>query len=319
MTQYCYATLSLKKSRHSVNFSECATAREIHIEAGELNRKIAEFRRLLRAPNTDPKPAAQELYKILVAPIASDIEQAGAKTLMLSLDGNLRYLPFGALHDGKSYLVEGFRLPIYTEVTKNNLLVRVNKNWRVAGLGVTRSIGEFKALPGVRQELSNIVRSRNMIDGALPGEAYLDHEFTEHRFRDVTHRNFQVLHIASHFVFSPGTEINSFLLLGDGKQITLGDIRTGNWNFANVDLLTLSACDTGMGGGRDEKGREIEGFSVIAQQQGAKSVLATLWSVADQSTSIFMQELYRSRQEKSLTKADALREAQLALINGTHK
>jgi CHAT domain-containing protein len=58
---------------------------------------------------------------------------------------------------------------------------------------------------------------------------------------------------------------------------------------------------------------------VLAQRQGAKGVLATLWPVADQSTAIFMQELYRSRQEKHLTKAEALRDSQLALINGTHK
>jgi CHAT domain-containing protein len=48
-------------------------------------------------------------------------------------------------------------------------------------------------------------------------------------------------------------------------------------------------------------------------------VLATLWPVADQSTAIFMQELYRSRQADHLTKAEALRDSQLALINGTHK
>jgi CHAT domain-containing protein len=93
-----------------------------------------------------------------------------------------------------------------------------------------------------------------------------------------------------------------FLVLGDGKQLSLADIRTGGWKFNSVDLMTLSACETGLGGGKDANGREIEGFGVLAQRQGAKGVLATLWPVADQSTAIFMQELYRSRQEKHLTK-----------------
>jgi CHAT domain-containing protein len=124
-----------------------------------------------------------------------------------------------------------------------------------------------------------------------------------------------LLHVASHFRFSPGTEINSFLLLGDGQHLTLGDIRSQNYRFDNVDLLTLSACDTGMGGGRNENGQEIEGFGVIAQQQGAKAVLVTLWKVADQSTAELMAGMYQRRQDKNLTKIEALRQAQISLLS----
>ena len=77
-------------------------------------------------------------------------------------------------------------------------------------------------------------------------------------------------------------------------------------------MLTLSACDTALGGGRDAQGREIEGFGVIAQQQGAKAVLATLWQVADESTAALMGDIYR-RRETGLTKIEALRQSQLAL------
>ncbi|EKD97088.1 MAG: hypothetical protein ACD_23C01077G0002 [uncultured bacterium] len=161
--------------------------------------------------------------------------------------------------------------------------------------------------------MNSIVRAGK--SGVLPGEVYLDGAFTAMRLQDVSHRSFQLLHVASHFRFSPGTEVNSFLLLGDGQQLTLGDIRTRNYRFDNVDLLTLSACDTGLGGGRDAQGREIEGFGVIAQQQGAKAVLATLWPVADQSTATLMAEMYRRRQEQKLTKTEALRQAQLSLLS----
>ena len=95
----------------------------------------------------------------------------------------------------------------------------------------------------------------------------------------------------------------------------MGEIRTQNYRFDNVDLLTLSACDTGLGGGRDAQGREIEGFGVLAQQQGAKAVLATLWRVADQSTSALMAEMYKLREEKKLTKIEALRQAQQSLLS----
>jgi CHAT domain-containing protein len=287
-------------------------ARSTKINSKELNRQIVQFRRLLRDPKSNPLPIAQALYTLLVAPVAHDLELAGAKTVMLSLDGALRYLPFAALHDGQRYLVQRWNLPMYTSVTKNRLRDDVAPQWQAAGLGVTRALGEFSALPAVKVEMSNIIKTAS--GGVLPGEVYLDGAFTAQRLQDVSKRNFQLLHVASHFRFSPGTEVNSFLLLGDGQQLTLGDIRTQNYRFDNVDLLTLSACDTGLGGGRDEKGREIEGFGVIAQQQGAKAVLATLWPVADQSTSTLMAEMYRRRQEQHLTKIEALRQAQLSLL-----
>ena len=284
------------------------------IDSGELPQKIASFNKLLRNPNYDPRPAAQELYKLIFEPIVGDLENAGAKTVMLSLDSVLRYIPFAALHNGKQYLVEKYRLPIYTATARDKLKSPVSSQWQVSAMGVTKSIRDFPALPDVRAEVEGIVRHGRQ--GVLPGQILLDKEFTREALQDSTKQSFQVLHIASHFVFSPGTEINSFLLMGDGQELTLADIRTQNFDFSHVDLLTLSACETGLGGGVDDDGREIEGFGAIAQRQGAKSVLATLWPVADQSTAILMKDLYRLRQEKNLSKGEALRQAQLALLNG---
>lgn len=291
-------------------------ARSNNLSAKELNRKIAEFRRVLRDPKSDAKKSAHELYKLLVEPVAGDLEQAGAKTVMLSLDGALRYLPFSALHDGQRYLIQRWNLPLYTSVTKKKLLDASATQWQGAGLGVTKAVGQFNPLPAVKAEMRSIFKVDG--NGVLPGEVYLDEAFTAQRFKDVSQRPFQLLHVASHFQFSPGTEINSFLLLGDGQQLTLGDIRTQNFRFDNLDLLTLSACDTGLGGGRDAQGREIEGFGVIAQQQGAKAVLATLWPVADESTSKLMAEMYRRRQEQQQTKIESLRQAQLSLLSQSH-
>ena len=290
-------------------------ARSTNISTKELNRQIAEYRRLLRDPKSDAMKASQALYKLLVAPVAQDLEQAGAKTVMLSLDGALRYLPFGALHDGQRYLMQRWNLPMYTSVTRNRLRDAATPRWQAAGLGVTRALGEFAALPAVKAEMRGIIKATD--SGVLPGEIFLDEAFTALRFKDVSQRPFQLLHVASHFRFSPGTEVNSFLLLGDGQQLTLGDLRTQNYRFDNVDLLTLSACDTGLGGGRDAQGREIEGFGVIAQQQGAKAVLATLWPVADESTATLMAEMYRRRQDQQLTKIESLRQAQLSLLAQT--
>ncbi len=95
--------------------------------------------------------------------------------------------------------------------------------------------------------------------------------------------------------------------------------------MTHVDLLALAACDTKLGSagrteteraGRQAGGVEVDGFGVLAQKQGAKAVLATLWKVADRSTGLFMQEFYRLRQERKLTKAEALSRAQDSFIRG---
>jgi CHAT domain-containing protein len=257
-------------------------------------------------------PAAQAMYQLLVAPVAHALEQAGIKTVMLSLDGNLRHLPFGALHDGKQFLAQRWSLPMYTAVTKDKLRNAVSQRWKAAGLGVTHAWGEMPALTAVKGELESVMRATAGDDP--PGEVYLDEQFTAARLRDVGQRSFQLMHISSHFTISPGTEVNSFLLLGDGQHLSLGDIRTQNYRFDQVDMLTLAACSTGLGGERDANGVEVEGLGVIAQQQGAKSVLATLWSVSDQSTASLMADMYRRRQEQGLSKIEALRQAQVALM-----
>ena len=84
-----------------------------------------------------------------------------------------------------------------------------------------------------------------------------------------------------------------------------------------LDLLTLSACETAVGGGKDANGREVEGFGAMAQNQGAKGVIATLWPVADESTGQFIQLFYGFRQKNpGMTKAEAMQKAQAAFIDG---
>lgn len=285
--------------------------REATVSASELNRTIQAYREVLQNPARDPLPLAQSLYRWLIGPVAADLQQAGAQTLMVSLDGSLRYLPLAALHDGSVYMVERYALAIYTEAAKDRLKDRATPRWRLAGLGLTREVEGFSALPSVKEELEGIVRS-----GALPGEVWLDDQFTAERLRDVLDKRPPVLHIASHFVFRPGAEANSFLLLGDGSHVSLAELK--RYRFRGVDLITLSACDTAVGGGKDVNGREIEGFGALAQRQGAKGVLATLWPVADSSTGRFMQTFCRIRQaDAGISKAEALRRTQTEFLRET--
>ena len=87
--------------------------------------------------------------------------------------------------------------------------------------------------------------------------------------------------------------------------------------FSSLDLLTLSACETGVGGGKEANGLEVESLRARLQMKGAKAVLATLWPVDDDSTGAFMADFYRRwKHTKGETKAEAMRQAQVALIQG---
>ncbi len=148
--------------------------------------------------------------------------------------------------------------------------------------------------------------------GVLAGEIKLDAQFTKLAMRQTLLQHYPVVHIASHFVLQPGNDLNSFLLLGDDTRLSLAELKQQASWFGGVQLLTLSACNTGVG-----DGTEAEGFGALAQKQGAKAVVASLWPVADESTALLMREFYRIRETNpALTKLDALREAQLELLHG---
>ena len=309
-------TLVLDEQLHLLlTLPQVLLVRTVPVKAADLNGQIQTLRAALQDPHRDPRPAAQALYRHLIAPVAADLDAAGIKTLMVSLDGALRYVPLAALHDGDRYLMERYALSVYTAAARDKVPVRPKPRWTVAGFGVSREHPGFAPLASVPGELAAIVRAAPDEPGVLDGQRQLDQEFTETRLRDGLRR--PVVHIASHFSLQPGNETQSFLLLGDGQHLPLDQIRA-RYDFGSVDLLALSACQTAVGG-QNAQGKEVEGLGTLAQKQGAKGVIATLWPVADASTGLFMQHFYRLRQEQGLSKAEALRQAQLALLRGADR
>jgi CHAT domain-containing protein len=218
--------------------------------------------------------------------------------------------------DGEKWLAQKYALVVYTEAAKNKLeRKRDLKEWELAGLGVTKAHPGFSALPAVRSELESIIQGEN--GEGIAGAMHLDEEFTEETFSDVLDST-PMVHVASHFHFDPGTVADSFLLLGDGEHLTLEAINTGTFAFGNVEQLTFSACNTAMGT-EGRAGREVEGLGAVVQNRGAKSVIVTLWSVADASTGIFMSRYYSFLQQEGKTKAEALKLAQIEFIKSTAK
>jgi CHAT domain-containing protein len=291
------------------------------ISQADLNRKIVNLRELLEDPRSDPKPAAQELYQILVKPLEDDLRKIGAKTLLWSLDGALRYISPAALHDGRNFLAEKYASAVVTLAQPPDGVRAAPENWRALGAGASVGGENLPPLPQVPDELRSVVRDEKAKNpraekGLFAGQRLLDKEFSRANFAAALEQKNQLVHLATHFVFRPGRESDSYLLLGDGGKLNLAELRTDErMNFGGVDLLTLSACETALGD-MSAGGAEIESFGVIAQRRGAKTVLASLWSIADNATPRLMEEFYRQYQAGGgqISKAEALRRAQAALL-----
>ena len=287
-----------------------------------LNERAKQFWALLQSDKYDPRPLGKELYDVIFKSLEKKMP-AGTKTILWSLDGNLRYVPMAALFDGKQYLVERFDHINFTRADIERLTHGVSSNWNATAFGtstprVATNLGDkisFAALPGVVAEMTSIFSGRSAV---IKSDVLLDGAFTQKAMLDRLRTKRPVVHIASHFSFRPGDEARSFLLLGDGTAFTLADMKKQKDMFAGVELLTLSACNTAAQQA-DANGREVDAFFELAQRLGAQSVLATLWPVADNSTPWLMREFYDLKVNKNENKAEALRHAQLALIHGTAK
>lgn len=161
------------------------------------------------------------------------------------------------------------------------------------------------ALPGVRDEVRALA-------GILEGANLLDSDFTLGRLRqEAASGDFRIVHIASHGIFG-GSADSSFIMAYD-DLLRVNDLqallKTEKFQQAPIELLTLSACETAEGNDRAPLG--ISGAAIKAR---AKSVVGTLWPVEDNAAKALMRDFYQGIAHGGMTKAEALRRAQLALL-----
>lgn len=291
--------------------------RTVTVFETELNKTIEDFRRDLQSPGSDPINNASKLYQWLIKPLESDLAAAKTKTILFAPDGKLRYIPLAALHDGKQWLVQRFDINNITALSLMDLNTKPQAKKQVltaafsdTSRSVTIPLGStnarFQGLKYAGTEVDGIIAT-------IPGSTKLvNNQFNQ----DIVYRmnDYSIVHLATHAAFVDGKPEDSVILLGDGQYITLRNVES--WNLPNVDLIVLSACETGLGGFGD--GKEILGFGYQMQKIGAKAAIASLWQVDDPSTAQLMQQFYQNLEVKApITKAEALRQAQLSLIKGT--
>lgn len=287
-----------------------ATVHErVAVGRAEMRRRVFAALQAIEGRQADAVTHLQGLQEVLFAPIRDALDTAGIEVVMINADDVLRYVPFAALHDGQRYLVEEYAFALYVAAVQTQFDRPDRIAQSTAGFGVTQAHAGFDALPGVAQEIETLFTADDG-RGVLEGQALLDDAFDSRALRRTLRRPPQLLHIASHFALRPGQDNDSFLLMGDGSRLPLSELRSAKFRFAGVDLLTLSACQTARGG----DGSEIDGFGAAALNNGASAVMASLWPVADNATPVLMRDFYVGLLENGLDKAEALRRAQIAML-----
>jgi CHAT domain-containing protein len=308
--------------------------RETSITSDDLRRKVFALTEKLRDPLSNPLPEAQDLYKVLVAPVEGDLKGAKAQTLVWSLDDVLRYVPVAALHDGQQYMVERFRNAIITPASLPFLDKRPDiASLQALAMGVTKRYDNVSpvldGLPNVENELQGIVhdpKRPGSANGVVAGVIELDDDFTEKMMAtQLAQKKYRLVHIASHFVFTPGNDAGSYLLLGGkdvggaGYHLTMQEVNDEpnlKQAFKGVDLLTLSACNTATGRIPPD-GKEVDGLATTVHRNGARAVIATLWKADDAATGELMVDFYRNWiGAAKITKVQSLQQAQIDLLRG---
>lgn len=279
----------------------------------QVNKAVQQLRRSLTRRSTSlnrVKQESQVIYDWLIKPWETDLAEP-IKTLVFVLDGSLRNLPMAVLYDGKNYLIAKYAIAVTPglQLLEPQSLLPEKLNILLAGATDAPSFRAEGLSP-----IDNVARELTQVAQQISNSQKL----TEQDFRQQNLKNlidtlpFNVVHIATHGTFSSNPE--QTYLLDWNKRIRVKDLdnllRVREEQISTpIELLVLSACETARG----DK-RAALGLAGIAIRAGTRSTLATLWQVNDASTTEFMVEFYQQLKQPQITKAQALRQAQLAFL-----
>ncbi len=279
------------------------------ISEGELDTTIQALQRQISTPKTfksEYLPNAQKLYNWIVRPLKYDLQSSSIQTLVFVLDSSLRNIPMAVLSDGDQFLIENYGIAI----TPGLQLVDIKPlryNQLVALIaGLSEAQQGFPALPSVPIEIEQV-------SAEVPSQQFLNQDFTKDNLQNALNKtNFPIVHLATHGSFSSSPE-ETFLLVWDDR-INVRELNNllrdqEQRNIEKIELLVLSACETAIG----DKQAAL-GLAGVAVRAGARSTLASLWSVDDRATATLMVEFYRELVNRQQPKVTALRHAQQTLL-----
>ena len=245
----------------------------------------------------------QTFYDWLIRPIADKLDRQ-SDTLVFVLDGIMRGIPVAALHDGEQYLIEKYSLALTPGL---QLLASRSLDFdslkTITG-GISESRQGFDSLPNVEAEVTQVA-------DLVSSQVLLNENFTRDSLqRQIASLPYPVVHLATHGQFSSQAE-DTFLLTWNDR-INVKNLDRLLQRFTQntpIELLILSACQTAAG----DKQAAL-GLAGVAIRSGARSTVATLWSIQDNSTAELITQFYQALKTPEMSKAEALRQAQLSLL-----
>ena len=252
------------------------------------------------------RASAQKLYDWLIRPLEPALSN-DIHTLVFVPDGPLYSIPMAVLHDGQQFLIEKYALAItpnmsitqpttqafspkllYSALTASN-----HPDFAPIQQYVTPMQYEFEKTFGPITTL----KGRNFILKNLSQALHTPHTIT---------------HVFSHAQFSP--KVSDSFIVTYNEKLSLNQleklIAPKQYSEIPLELLTLSACETAKG---DE--RAALGLAGVAYKAGARSAIATLWSVREDVAYYLFKSFYQELIEKQQPKAQAMQQAQLRLLN----
>ena len=280
------------------------------VSTQELDLLISQMRESIVEPDgfNKLKKASVQLYQLLIQPVENELKNSQVKTLVFIPDGSLRNLPISALYDGTEYLVQKYAIAISPglQLFTPKSLTRQQLNALAGGLSEIPKGEDFAPLPNVQRELASIEKS-GVSTMKLYNETFRSNLLEE----KINAQPFQVVHLATHGQFSSNP--NETFILASDKRIQVSELdyllkSRGKQRREPIELLVLSACETAAG-----DNRAALGLAGVALSAGARSTLASLWQIGDESTAYFIDQFYRQLMDGKTT-AEALREAQLTML-----
>ncbi|KAM3102349.1 CHAT domain-containing protein [Phormidesmis sp. 146-12] len=282
------------------------------VPLSQVETLVKRLRQNLVLPYTskqDIQPLSQQVYNWVIQPAEALLASSGVNTLVFVLDGALRNIPVSALYTGSQYLVEKYNVVLTPGLSLFEPKPLASIKLTALTAGLTEPRPNFEPLEFVKLELEQI-------QSKISTEVLLNQAFTSKALANKLKSSlFPVVHIATHGQFSSQSS-ETFILAWD-QPITVNQLDNllqarDQSAFNTLELLVLSACETA-----DGDDRATLGLAGVAVRAGARSTLASLWLVDDESTALLMGQFYQGL-KTGLTKAEALRRAQLSLLQGKY-
>jgi len=269
-----------------------------------LEKIVDQFRQSIFERKRTAGELGQRLYQILIQPLGL----AENERLLIVPHGALHYLPFQALRDGSSYLIERHALAVAPSASVAIQLVKKGTmaSGRLVAFGNPAYEDPRLALPGSEREIEQI-------GNLFPSKKlFVQHDASKRLFRDNAGSG-RILHVAAHAEVDTIDPLASRILLAEEGQDPgfLEAREVYGLPMGDVSLVTLSACESGLG--RIARGDEILGFTRSFFTAGAAGLIVSLWPVSDDSTELLMTSLY-GELAKGAEAIDAMRAGQIAVL-----